>query len=51
MEKFLRNPKFIGIKMPDVYGKVEGLEKRLAGKIRDPVLLKMLTSMLQMDPT
>ncbi|KAH0575746.1 Kinase, CMGC CDKL [Spironucleus salmonicida] len=50
MEKFLRNPKFVGIKMPDLQGRVEGLERRLAGKIKDQDLLQMLINMLKMEP-
>ncbi|CAL6057661.1 Kinase [Hexamita inflata] len=51
MEKFLRNPKFIGIKMPDLHGRVEGLEKRLQSKIKDKNLLFMLENMLKMEPS
>lgn len=51
MEKFLRNPKFIGLKMPDQCGRVEGLERRLSGKIRDKKLLYMLENMLKMEPS
>ena len=51
MEKFLRNPKFIGIKMPDLHGRIEGLEKRLQSKIRDKSLINLLEKMLQMEPS
>lgn len=50
MEKFLRSPKFIGLKMPDQCGVVEGLEKRLGGKIKDRKLLTLLENMLRMEP-
>ena len=51
MEKFLRNPKFIGIKMPDLHGRIEGLEKRLSAKIKDKNLFKLLDGMLKMEPS
>lgn len=50
MEKFLRNPKFIGVKMPDLHGRVEGLERRLP-KLRDKKLFTLLNNMLVMEPS
>lgn len=48
MEKFLRNPKFIGVGFPD--SKPEGLDRKLAGKIKDKQAVSLLKMMLQMDP-
>lgn len=49
MEKFLRNPKFIGVSFPD--SRPEGLERRLSGKIKDKAAVSLLKAMLQMDPS
>lgn len=51
MECFLSNPKFMGLKMPDQCGRVEGLEKMLSGKIKDPKLLTLLDNMLRIEPS
>jgi len=48
MEKFLRNPKFIGVSFPD--SRPEGLERRLQGKVRDKAAIDLMQRMLQMDP-
>lgn len=48
MEKFLRNPKFIGVEFPT--SRPEGLEKKLTGKIKDKQAISLLKMMLKMDP-
>ncbi|GIQ89182.1 hypothetical protein KIPB_011589, partial [Kipferlia bialata] len=48
MERFLRNPRFVGIKFPDV-SRPETLERRYYGKASRHAL-SIMKAMLQMDP-
>ena len=47
-EEFNKNPRFIGLKFPDIQ-KPETLERRYAGKL-SPDALKLLKGMLTLDP-
>jgi cyclin-dependent kinase-like len=47
-EAFLSNPRFIGLKFPDV-SKPETIEKRYLGKV-SKVALSLITGLLIMDP-
>lgn len=47
-EMFLKNPRFLGIKFPDL-GKPETLERRYLGKLSKKEL-SFMKSLLKMDP-
>jgi cyclin-dependent kinase-like len=48
-EYFLKNPKFIGMKFPEIHT-LESIERRYVGKI-DKLGIDLLKKMLKMDPS